>query len=576
MTAGWMSLRCKKRWHKPSNTVIIRPNEGFVRPRPAFPPPDGCCMNAYGFMPHGYCFEWRPDVLWLHIVSDAAIAIAYFGISFLLFYFVQRRRELPFQLVFLLFSAFIILCGTTHLFSIWVLWHPNYYFEGYDKALTAIVSVVTLFVAATVLPRALQTALSLEALVVTRSKELEAANAELRAQIAARESIEFTLRQSQKMEAIGQLTGGIAHDFNNILQAIGGSLEMAQRRISQGRTDEAAKYTDSMRRTVDRAAALTSRLLAFARRQPLQPRAVQLDELILGMEELLRRTLGTASAAITFDLQLRDDGAAVLCDPNQLENTLLNLTINARDAMPEGGSLVIATHKRRLSAGDVAGEQGVAPGKYIEIVVADTGTGMDEATRDRVFEPFFTTKPTGMGTGLGLSQVYGFVRQSGGFVTLESGLGRGTRIKLYLLRAEIPSPDNLPPEITLPEAISPARLLLVEDDSVGRANASEFLREQGYEVLEAEDGPAALELYQRRSDLDLLITDVGLPNGINGRQLADLVRDTSPKLPVLFITGYAGAARLDDLGSGMIILTKPFGLPALAARVEAMLSAKAR
>jgi signal transduction histidine kinase len=531
-------------------------------------------MNAYGFMPHGYCFEWRPGILWLHIVSDAAIAIAYFGISFLLFYFVQRRRELPFQLVFILFSAFIILCGTTHLFSIWVLWHPNYYIEGYDKALTAIVSVVTLFVAATVLPRALQTALSLEALVVTRSKELEVANAGLRAEIAARESVEFTLRQSQKMEAIGQLTGGIAHDFNNILQAIGGSLEMAQHRMAQGRTDEAARFTDSVRQTVDRAAALTSRLLAFARRQPLQPSAIQLDTLILSIEELLRRTIGTASAAITFDLRLQDGGLAVLCDPNQLENALLNLTINARDAMPNGGSLVIGTSLLSFSAGDLAGEQGVDPGEYLEIVVSDTGTGMDEATRDRVFEPFFTTKPTGLGTGLGLSQVYGFARQSGGFVKLESRLGDGTKVKLYLQRAELPAAENCSAAPPAEGAIAQAKLLLVEDDPIGRANAAEFLREQGYEVQEAEDGPAAMELLERAPAMDLLITDIGLPNGINGRQLADLIRDTSPGLPVLFITGYAGAARVDNLGPGMTILTKPFALPMLASRVEAMLTAK--
>ena len=531
-------------------------------------------MNAYGFMPHGFCYEWRPDVLWLHIVSDSAIALAYFGISFLLFYFVRKRHELPFQLVFILFSAFIILCGTTHIFSIWVLWHPNYYIEGYDKALTAVVSVATLFVAATVLPRALQAALSLEALVVTRGKELEIANAELRAQIAARETVEFTLRQSQKMEAIGQLTGGIAHDFNNILQAIGGSMELAQRRMQQGRTEEAARYADSVRQTVDRAAALTNRLLAFARRQPLQPCAIDLDRLILGMDELLRRTLGTAGAEINFELRLQDGGQAVLCDPNQLENALLNLTLNARDAMPDGGNLTITTRHRSFSARDLTSEQGIEPGEYLEIVVADTGIGMDAVTQDRVFEPFFTTKPTGLGTGLGLSQVYGFARQSGGFVKLESRLGEGTKVALYLCCAEFAASENIADETPAHGAAAPARLLLVEDDAVGRANAAEFLREQGYQVQEAQDGPSAKALFERTPALDLLITDIGLPNGMNGRQLADLMRETAPGLPVLFITGYAGAARVDNLGAGMTMLTKPFALPALASRVEAILATK--
>ena len=461
------------------------------------------------------------------------------------------------------------------MFSIWVLWHPNYYVEGYVKALTAIVSLATFVTLVFVLPRALQTALSLESLLAERGKELADANAALRAQIAARETIKSNLRQSQKMEAIGQLTGGIAHDFNNMLQAIGGSMELVQRRIAQGRADEAARYVDNVRQTVDRAAALTNRLLAFARRQPLQPRAIQLDALIISMEELLRRTLGSASAAITVDLRLRDGGWAVLCDPNQLESALLNITINARDAMPNGGNLVIGTRQLNLSATDLAHQQDVKPGQYVELIIADNGTGMDEATRQRVFEPFFTTKPTGMGTGLGLSQVYGFARQSGGLVTLESRPGIGTEVHLYLRHADVTGADMAMTEGSPPARTGSARLLLVEDEAVGRRIAAEYLREHGYDVLEAEDGPAAIELFQWTPALDMLITDVGLTNGINGRQLADIIRETSPALPVLFITGYAGAARLDELDAGMKILTKPFALPMLTEQVEAMLSAKA-
>jgi signal transduction histidine kinase len=531
-------------------------------------------MNSYGFMPHGFCFEWRPDVLWLHVISDLSIGAAYFGISFVLYYLVRKRRALPFQLLFTLFSAFIILCGTTHLFAVWVLWHPDYYLEGAVKAATAVVSVVTLVTLIFVLPRALETTLSLETLLAARAKELADANAELRAQIAARETIESVLRQSQKMEAIGQLTGGIAHDFNNMLQAIGNSMEMAQAHTAAGETAEADRHVQSVRQIVERASALTNRLLAFARRQPLQPRAVVLDELIKGMEELLRRTIGSAGGAVSLALRLQDGGWAVLCDPNQLENAILNIVINARDAMPQGGSLVISTRQMRLSAEDLAGDQDAAPGEFVEMVIADTGWGMDEATRLRAFEPFFTTKPTGQGTGLGLSQVYGFARQSGGLVRLESRSGGGTSVHLFLRRT-VGGKAAPPPQEAAPAPAHKARLLLVEDEMIVREIAAEYLTKRGYEVLEAEDAPSALALFKDSPAFDLLVTDVGLPNGMNGRQLADVIRETAPALPVLFITGYAGAAGLDELGAGMQLLAKPFTLPVLAANVEAMLNAEA-
>jgi signal transduction histidine kinase len=528
-------------------------------------------MNAYGFMPHGFCFEWRPGVLWLHVVSDIAIATAYFGISFVLFYFVRKRREVPFQLLFLLFSSFIILCGTTHLLAVWVLWHPNYYIEGYVKAATAVVSVLTLIALIFGLPRLLKIALSLEALLADRGRELAEANDELRAQIAARETIESTLRQSQKMEAIGQLTGGIAHDFNNMLQAISGSMEMAQHFLVSGPTQEASRHVQSVVQIVERASALTSRLLAFARRQPLQPRAVALDALILGMEELLRRTLSSASAAVTFELRLNDGGWAVLCDPNQLEHALLNITLNARDAMPVGGSLVVSTAQVHFTEADLTG-QDAAPGAYVELRITDTGIGMDEATKSRAFEPFFTTKPTGQGTGLGLSQVYGFAHQSGGLVKLESSPGAGTSVRLYLRRTEAPVVYAPAPAEALPPPLTGgARILLVEDEAMVRDITAEYLRRRGYHVQEAQDAPAALDLFRAAPDFDLLITDVGLPNGMNGRQLAGIIRETAPTLPILFITGYAGAAGTDQLDPGMKILTKPFTLPALTAQVESML-----
>ena len=527
-------------------------------------------MNAYGFMPHGYCFEWRPGVLWLHVLSDLGTATAYFGIGILLFYFTRKRRDVPFQLLFWLFASFIVLCGTTHLLSIWVLWHPAYYVEGVVKALTAVVSVATLITLGQILPRVLRATESLQTLVATKNIELTAVNAELRAQIAARETIELALRQSQKMEAIGQLTGGIAHDFNNMLQAIGGSLELVQMRVTQNRTAEVGRYVETARKTVDRAAALTNRLLAFARRQPLQPRPVEVDALIKGLEELIRGTIKAGGPAILVDLELAS-GGTVLCDPNQLESAILNIAINARDAMPEGGRLTICSRQASGETPGLAGEEGAVAGDYVEIAMTDTGVGLDEATKLRVFEPFFTTKPLGHGTGLGLSQVYGFARQSGGLATIESGHGKGATVRIFLPSCETPKPP--PPESKAgPEpAAARATLLLVEDEPSVRAIAADYLRELNYLVLEAEDAPRAIELLRRTPVLDLLVTDVGLPNGMNGRQLADAGRELKPALPVLFITGYAGDADIDHLAPGMRIARKPFTLPALAVLIAAML-----
>jgi len=413
-------------------------------------------------------------------------------------------------------------------------------------------------------------ALALEGLVAARTSELAEANIRLRAQIAERENAEASLRQSQKMEAVGQLTGGIAHDFNNMLQAIGGSLELMHRRIEQGRGAEAGRFVDGARKTVGRAAALTNRLLAFARRQPLQPRSVDLDGLIVGIEELVR---GMVGPGIRVELDMSDGVWPVLCDPNQLENALFNVAINARDAMPDGGRLTISTRHMSLRTPDVAGQDEAKPGDYVEIAAADTGTGMDEATRARVFEPFFTTKPIGQGTGLGLSQCYGFVRQSGGFVRLDSTPGQGTTVRLYLPRHGTAGAEAAQQaQRAEPERVAvQGTVLLVEDDEDVRALAAEWLRELGYRVLEAADGSAALGLLARTSHVDLLVTDVGLPNGLNGRQVADAARERRQGLPVLFITGYAGSALEDQLAPGMQVIGKPFTLEMLAARIGTIL-----
>ena len=411
---------------------------------------------------------------------------------------------------------------------------------------------------------------TLEARVAERTAALSKALEQLHAEMRERERAEEALRQAQKMEAVGQLTGGIAHDFNNMLQGISSNLEMLQRRVEQGRAAEAKQFTDAMTKTVERAAALAHRLLAFARRQTLQPRAVGPDELIEDMEDLIQRTVGPE---ITVDLRMGDGIWTVLCDPNQLESALLNLAINARDAMPDGGRLTISTEDVQLSEKDVAGQDDAEPGDYVEVAVTDTGTGMDDAIRARAFEPFFTTKPLGQGTGLGLSQIYGFVRQSGGFVRLDSAPGRGTTVRLYLPRHE---PTRPPEQRAAPAEPTGADagevVLLVEDEPGVRETTAERLGELGYQVVAVVDGRAALDLLHSGARFDVLVTDVGLPGGLNGRQIAETARESRPDLPVLFITGYAGSVLDTELAPGMEVVGKPFELDALAAKIRDMIA----
>jgi PAS domain S-box-containing protein len=385
---------------------------------------------------------------------------------------------------------------------------------------------------------------------------------------AALQASEERLRQAQKMEAVGQLSGGIAHDFNNMLQGIGGCLELTERRVAQNRAAEAMRYIAAARQSVDRAAALTQRMLAFARRQALQPVEVRPEALIRGMEALL---CSTVSPAITIRFHIQTSVWTALCDANQLESALLNLTINARDAMPQGGSLTIETHDRVLAASDIADQAEARPGEYVALAVTDTGAGMSADILGRVFEPFFTTKPVGQGTGLGLSQIYGFVRQSGGFVQLESQPGQGTTVRLFLPRYQAPS------AVALAGGRSRGlgrRVLVVEDETDIRSIIAQILEGLGCRVTEAGDGPAgllALQSLRPEDRFDLLVSDVGLP-GLNGRQLAEAARSLDPALPVLLITGYAGSALTEAaLPPGVEIMRKPFALDALTGRLAAML-----
>ncbi|MFC7694206.1 ATP-binding protein [Paeniroseomonas aquatica] len=351
-----------------------------------------------------------------------------------------------------------------------------------------------------------------------------------------------------------------------MLQGIGGSLDMVRRRIADGRIAEVQRFLDPARHSVDRAAGLTRRLLAFARRQRLEPKPVDADALVAGMADLIRRTVGPA---VSLELRLRDGKARVLCDPGELESALLNLCINARDAMPQGGRLTIDTEDVCLSAADACDQEGPAPGSFVAISVTDTGQGMPAEVVERAFEPFFTTKPQGHGTGLGLSQVYGFARQSGGLVRLQSAPGEGTTVRLCLPQHERVETAEGQSAAAAPEtAGTDMAVLLVDDDDTGREAAAERLRELSYRVLEAADGPAALHLLDGGVRVDMLVTDVGLPNGMNGRQVAEAVQERRPGIPLLFITGYAGT----ELPPGSEVIDKPFELDTLARRVQAALA----
>jgi DNA-binding response OmpR family regulator len=370
------------------------------------------------------------------------------------------------------------------------------------------------------------------------------------------------------MESVGQLTGGLAHDFNNLLAGISGSIEMIQTRLAQGRTQEIDRYLLAAQGAVKRAAALTHRLLAFSRRQTLDPRPINPNELLAGVEELVRRTMGPS-------IELEVVGASgvwpVLADPNQLENAILNLCINGRDAMTDGGKLTIEAANKWLDQ-RAARKHDLPEGQYVSFCVTDTGTGMPPDVIAKAFEPFYTTKPLGEGTGLGLSMVYGFARQSGGQVRIYSEVGQGTTVCIYLPRHNADTSADEEPHIS---AASNSHgkgevVLVIDDEPTIRMLIGELLAESGYAVIEAPDGAAGLKVLESNARIDLLITDVGLPGGMNGRQVADAARVSRPNLKVLFITGYAenavvGKGRLEP---GMFLATKPFKMDTLAARIQ--------
>ena len=416
---------------------------------------------------------------------------------------------------------------------------------------------------------------TLEEAVRERTRELEAQN-------DARQKAEESLRQSQKMEAVGQLTGGIAHDFNNLLTVVMGGLDIIGRQLpglgGSPAAERISRARDMALQGVRRAVSLTSRLLAFSRQQPLAPTALDINRLVAESCEFLARSLGEA---VSLETVLAAGLWPAHADAHELENALLNLAVNARDAMPDGGKMTVETSNCFLDEAYVSGlSEPVACGQYVLVAVTDTGAGIEKAALERVFDPFFTTKEVGKGTGLGLSQVYGFVRQSAGHVRIYSEVGEGTTVKIYLPRhvgADVKPVEPKPPTEDF-AAIGTETILVVEDDNALRAYTIEILSELGYRVVQAPDGAAALEVLDRREDIDLLFTDVVMPGGLNGRQLATEAQKRRPRLKVLFTTGYTRNAIVHQgrLDPGVELIGKPFTRQGLGKKIRDVLDMAAR
>ncbi|WP_232476334.1 PAS domain-containing hybrid sensor histidine kinase/response regulator [Flavisphingomonas formosensis] len=410
---------------------------------------------------------------------------------------------------------------------------------------------------------------NLEAQVAARTADLESALDRLTAEAAERERAEAALRQAQKMEAVGQLTGGIAHDFNNMLTGVIGALDIMRRRIASERYEDLDRFMDAAAASAQRAANLIARLLAFSRRQSLDSRAIDINKLILSLDELLRRTM---TERVEVSINPANDIPAGVVDANQLESAVINLAINARDAMPDGGKLIIETHEAKLDDSYCATHPGVAPGRYVVVSVTDSGVGMDKDTLDKVFDPFFTTKPIGQGTGLGLSMVYGFAKQSNGQVRVHSAPGTGTTVSIYLPAADGAREEQPGGDTAIVREGDGQTVLLVEDDDSVRLLVREVLEELGYRTFEAAEPASASDLLRSGQHFDLMVSDVGLP-GMNGRQLAEIAREHHPDLPILFVTGYAenAANRAGFLGANMAMITKPFQIEMLSAKISEML-----
>lgn len=512
------------------------------------------------FIPHGACLLWTPELIWLNAVSDAMVAGAFFTTAFVLGFFVwRRRRDVMFGGVFWAFAVFATVCGVTRLLSILTLWVPAYDIEGLAKGFLALTSVAITAALLLLLPRilVLPTRIQLQQAYAALEEEIrQRRNAEAMVKrFQEIEANEAQVRQAQKMETIGQLTGGVAHDFNNILTVITGTIEILGDAVKD--RPHLVAITDLISAAAARGADLTQRLLAFARRQPLQPRNTDVNALVIDAAGLLRPTLGEQ---IEIESMLAHDSAPALIDPSQLSTAILNLALNARDAMPNGGKLTLETRNVVLDENYASMNSEVRPGNYVMIAVSDTGEGIPGGLLDKVFEPFFTTKDVGKGSGLGLSMVYGFVKQSNGHIKIYSEEGHGTTVKLYL-----PEAAGVPAAPAAETGISGVEhgdesILIVEDDALVREYVVTQIGRFGYHTLAAGNAAEALIVIDGPERIDLLFTDVIIPGGLNGRQLATEALKRRPGLKVLYTSGYTENAIVHHgrLDAGVLLLPKPY------------------
>jgi len=512
--------------------------------------------------PHGACLLWKPELIWLNVISDALIAGAFFVTAFVLAFFAWRRgRDMmfAFRVTFWAFAIFFTACGVTRLLSILTLWVPAYDIEGVTKGVLALISVGISTGLLVLLPRimVLSTRVQLQ-------QALEALEEEIRQRRKAEamvqrfreiEANEAQVRQAQKMEAIGQLTGGVAHDFNNILTVITGTIEILGEAVND--RPHLAQITHMISAAASRGADLTQHLLAFARQQPLQPRSTDVNALAVDAVRLLRPTLGEQ---IEIDSMLAHDSAPALIDPSQLSTAILNLALNARDAMPNGGKLTLETRNVVLDENYANMNSEVKPGNYVMVAVSDTGEGIPGSLLDKVFEPFFTTKDIGKGSGLGLSMVYGFIKQSNGHIKIYSEEGHGTTVKLYL-----PQATGVADAPATETGISGGEygdesILIVEDDALVREYVVTQISRLGYDTLAASNAVEALAIINGPERFDLLFTDVIIPGGMNGRQLAIEAQKRRPGLKILYTSGYTENAIVHHgrLDAGVLLLPKPY------------------
>lgn len=535
------------------------------------------------FMPHGMCYLWDPEVLWLNVLSDVLTAAAYYAIPILLFRFARQRRDVSFQGIFLAFGVFILACGTTHLMEAITVWTPVYRVEGLVKAVTAMASIATFAILAPMVPQLVKLPSPAQLAQVNQRlageiEERRAAedavrrsNEELEERVARRtaerEALQSQLIHAQKMEAVGRLAGGVAHDFNNLLTVILGYNEMLREKLD-GDTGN-REYAEEVHRAAQRATDLTNQLLAFSRRQVAVPRLVDLNVTVRLIDKMLRRLIGED---VILEMHLAEKLPPVKADSSHIDQVIMNLAINARDAMPEGGRLLIETAGTELSGEYAAAHLGVQPGHYVMLAVSDTGVGMDDATRARIFEPFFTTKELGKGTGLGLSIVYGIVKQNGGEITVYSEPGRGTTFKIYLPVVEEEA-ENRGAEAVAAIPAGGETILLVEDEEQVRSLVRTMLSRYGYTVLEAADAGEARRVAAQYSDpIHLLLTDVVMP-GMGGGELARELGAARPGMRILYMSGYTENAivRQAELSPEMAFLPKPFTAEGLHGKVRDVL-----